>query len=498
MQSMFKIAVIFLTFNFWGATAMAENKTPPTFGFVPASFPRDPVDIDIYQEHIAVGQIIEPLVTTDREGNITPGLAEKWWIATDGKKMIFTLKKGLVFSTGAPVTAEDVKFSIERHLKNKSQSRPYLQCIDSINVTDVLLVEFNLCESQPAIIKALSRDHLGILPKGWVFNKESAEPYVGTGPYRAVKQADGWHFIANEKYRNKIEGMILDWRILLTSDPVLDVHAGVIPDYVPYTSKVLMEAIKEKLNTKLGDYNVRPAVHFTQTSAWWYPHGKHYKDMARRECSLKAFKVLLGIRRKALGFEASTGPIPKGIQGYLPTEVEVTQKTNCPAIGQLVIKVAVSQKDIGLIFEKNSVVKVEKLMNVRFLPYLVPQVQGDSLKLEKPDIIVASWAGGFNDPDGFLPILTKILDVDLVGYLGGLASLYLDARKEVDWSKRTKYYQELNKKIVQSYTMIPAWKDDVFTVVKNNLLVSSSIFRYSVKLEDVTQIASSVLPNKGD
>jgi hypothetical protein len=44
-----------------------------------------------------------------------PCLAEAWKMAPDGLSYQFTLRQGLKFHNGAPVTAEDVKFSFERY-----------------------------------------------------------------------------------------------------------------------------------------------------------------------------------------------------------------------------------------------------------------------------------------------------------------------------------------------------------------------------------------------
>jgi len=46
---------------------------------------------------------------------MAPSLAESWKESPDGKVYEFTLRKGLKFHNGDPVTAEDVKFSYERY-----------------------------------------------------------------------------------------------------------------------------------------------------------------------------------------------------------------------------------------------------------------------------------------------------------------------------------------------------------------------------------------------
>src|SRR2546429_308479 len=46
---------------------------------------------------------------------LAPSLAESWTVSKDGLTYEFVLRKGAKFHNGDPVTAEDVKFSLERY-----------------------------------------------------------------------------------------------------------------------------------------------------------------------------------------------------------------------------------------------------------------------------------------------------------------------------------------------------------------------------------------------
>lgn len=58
----------------------------------------------------------EGLVTYDEKGEIVPGLAEKWEVSEDGKTYTFTLREGLKWSDGTPLTSQDFLYSIQRVL----------------------------------------------------------------------------------------------------------------------------------------------------------------------------------------------------------------------------------------------------------------------------------------------------------------------------------------------------------------------------------------------
>src|SRR5262245_46199153 len=50
-----------------------------------------------------------------------PALAERFAVAADAKSATFTLRKGLKFHNGDPVTAQDVKFSYENYRRAKAE-----------------------------------------------------------------------------------------------------------------------------------------------------------------------------------------------------------------------------------------------------------------------------------------------------------------------------------------------------------------------------------------
>jgi len=71
-------------------------------------------------------QLYDGLVRLDKNLNIVPSLAEYWKISPDGKKYTFYLRRGIKFHHGKELTAEDVKFSLERLIYKKTNS-PYFQ-----------------------------------------------------------------------------------------------------------------------------------------------------------------------------------------------------------------------------------------------------------------------------------------------------------------------------------------------------------------------------------
>jgi len=71
-------------------------------------------------------QIFDGLVRLDKDLNPVPSLAEYWKVSSDNTQYTFYLRKGVRFHNGDELTAEDVKFSLERLIDRETGS-PYYQ-----------------------------------------------------------------------------------------------------------------------------------------------------------------------------------------------------------------------------------------------------------------------------------------------------------------------------------------------------------------------------------
>ncbi|GAA2002338.1 ABC transporter substrate-binding protein [Nakamurella flavida] len=63
---------------------------------------------------VLLDNVYETLVSQDQSGAIVPKLAESWTVSPDGLTYTFQLRSGVTFSDGAPFTAQDAAFSIDR------------------------------------------------------------------------------------------------------------------------------------------------------------------------------------------------------------------------------------------------------------------------------------------------------------------------------------------------------------------------------------------------
>jgi ABC-type transport system substrate-binding protein len=58
--------------------------------------------------------LYDTLTSLGYDNSVKPGLAEKWEVSPDGKTYTFTLRPGVRFASGKPLTSADVKFTLDR------------------------------------------------------------------------------------------------------------------------------------------------------------------------------------------------------------------------------------------------------------------------------------------------------------------------------------------------------------------------------------------------
>ncbi|TCV29286.1 ABC transporter substrate-binding protein [Vibrio crassostreae] len=98
----------------------------------------DPAKAEGLPEMHILRDLFEGLVIQDRDGNITPGVAESWE-TEDNKTFAFHLRKDAQWSNGDPVTADDFVYAIRRAVDPKTASPNvwYLKLTQINNIADV-------------------------------------------------------------------------------------------------------------------------------------------------------------------------------------------------------------------------------------------------------------------------------------------------------------------------------------------------------------------------
>ena len=143
-----------------------------------------------------------------------PGLATKWTTSPDGKTWTFTVRSGVKFSDGVPLTAADVAYTFNRILHGtveQSNWLSYLNGVTKVTAPDATTVVLKL-KKPSATLPLLP---IPIVPehvwknvsekeiKSYEAEPTGGKPVVGSGPFRLVQgTADGstFKFEANPDY----------------------------------------------------------------------------------------------------------------------------------------------------------------------------------------------------------------------------------------------------------------------------------------------------------
>jgi peptide/nickel transport system substrate-binding protein len=138
-----------------------------------------------------------------------PGLAERWSMSPDGKRWTFVLRKGVTFSDGTELTAEDVKFSLEL-LERKESRWPLRATFLRVEpkVLDRYTIAFDAKEGGVADLDQTFSSFLGlpIVSKAHydkVGDRGYEEHPLGSGPYRfkARRAGDSVSFEARSDWK---------------------------------------------------------------------------------------------------------------------------------------------------------------------------------------------------------------------------------------------------------------------------------------------------------
>jgi peptide/nickel transport system substrate-binding protein len=140
---------------------------------------------------------------------MAPSLAESWSTSKDGLAYEFVLRKGVKFHNGEPVTAEDVKFSLERYRGGGAATLKAR--VAGVDVVDAQRVRIRLKQPWPDFMTFYGTPATGA---AWVVPKKYVEKVgddgfkrapIGAGPYRFVSFNPGVELVleANEQYWRK-------------------------------------------------------------------------------------------------------------------------------------------------------------------------------------------------------------------------------------------------------------------------------------------------------
>jgi microcin C transport system substrate-binding protein len=158
---------------------------------------------DLYASTVQ-GYVLESLMSRNEDTYAwEPALAEKWEISPDGRQFTFTIREGVKWQDGKPLTIEDVKFSFDVIFDPKyptAHIRPYYEGIEKVEVLDARRVRFTAKDryfknfDMAAGLTVVPKHIYGDSEKGPKNNKD----LIGTGAYALEKYEKGKRIVLKQ------------------------------------------------------------------------------------------------------------------------------------------------------------------------------------------------------------------------------------------------------------------------------------------------------------
>jgi peptide/nickel transport system substrate-binding protein len=299
----------------------------------------DPARGSDYTESYAMLNVYDALVFPASSGAIEPKLAKSWTISEDGLQYTFVLREDVVFHDGTPLTAEDVKYSIDRVLALlDGNSWLWASFVAETTSVDQYTISIRLSEPFAPFLSTLS--WLFIVNKAAIVEHEvdgdwgtgwlevATDEDAGSGPYtlkswdrgraivfeRFVDYWEGWP--QGENHLDEVHSIFLQETataktMLRRGELTMVEHWRTYEDYMEMDEipgvKVLTylspEVLAYKINTQIAPTD---DVHIRRAMAWAFDYDS-----------------ILNIVEPGSG--AARGPIPPGIPGHDSTVFQYTQ-----------------------------------------------------------------------------------------------------------------------------------------------------------------------------
>ncbi len=177
-----------------------------TFGRYADSLFLDPVLNDANLDIWVLTNLYDTLLQPTEDGTgVTPGLAESYEVSEDGLTFTLTLRDGIKFADGSDITAEDVKWSLDRARNPENGIWSFtLESVEEI-ATEGNQVTITLSRPDPVLPAALAMFNSAIMPKD-LFEAQPgetdlekaqafAENPVGSGPFMLSEWERGSYMV---------------------------------------------------------------------------------------------------------------------------------------------------------------------------------------------------------------------------------------------------------------------------------------------------------------
>ena len=220
--------------------------------------------------------VYDTLFSTDAKGEIKPQMVGKYDVSADKLTYTMTLRDGLLWHDGKPVTAEDCVASIKRWAQKDSMGLKMMSFVKDLAVVDAKTFKIVLKEQTGLILPALGKPSSNVpfmMPKRVADTpaSEQISDFTGSGPF--VFKRDEWKpgdktvYVKFAQYKPRSEaasglagGKVVkvdrvEWRAISDHQTAINALLAGEIDYLESPPHDLLPVLKKDANVNLVNGN---------------------------------------------------------------------------------------------------------------------------------------------------------------------------------------------------------------------------------------------------
>jgi oligopeptide transport system substrate-binding protein len=283
----------------------------------------DPATLDpqLAEDNAAMtvtADLYEGMTTEVADGSIIPGAARAWSVSDGGLTYLFSLRPGLRWSNGDPLTAEHFVAGLRFALAPGSvaPSAGLLEAIESADAIDPLTVRIRLSRPMPCLPALLA------LPVAAPIHPRAAslQPRPGNGAYRLVRRIPGERIELerNPHYRDAANVAIERVVHLAITDLATELNLYRAGD-LDLTSEVPNTQLESLRREHPAELRLAP---YLSTYAYQVNLARIPDAGARKALAMAVDRERITRQVTGAGERPAFGWVPDGIPGYAPARFE--------------------------------------------------------------------------------------------------------------------------------------------------------------------------------